>query len=219
MKTNQIMHRPFLGTTIRQMHKTGFFNATDITEIYNEIRVAEGKAPKQMNNYFQSIETQEFIQELCNELNSQAKSKHCFTKVSYNPSDLKQIKRGKENCGTWLHPSLFIDYAMWLNPKFRAKVVIWIADNLLFFRDNGGDAFNELNAALKEKFNLSKIDHGVYVRVAKQIAYKVFGTRDAGQWNYGSQEKQYQRERLQRRVINALEFGKFESVQEIIDII
>lgn len=55
------------------------------------------------------------MQELCNELNLRVKNGVDNSPVSYKPSDLKIIKRGKDNEGTWLHPSLFIDYAMWLS--------------------------------------------------------------------------------------------------------
>jgi SOS response regulatory protein OraA/RecX len=219
MKTNQIMHRPFLNFTVRQMHKTGFINATDVTEIYNRIRTAEGKAPKRLTQYFENKDTAEFMTELCHELNLQGKSKggdSCFSLL--NPSDLKIIKRGKDNSGTWLHPYLFVDYAMWLNPKFRAKVVIWISDNLLFYRDSGGEAYKEMCHALDMKFGIGK-KYWEYAKVARRIAYKVFGTEDIDQWNYGSQESQYKRETLQRRVISAVEFGNFRTVDDVINVI
>ena len=82
------------------------------------------KHQKRLTQYFENHDTIEFMYELCNELNLQEKSKNKDSCFSYKPSDLKQVKRGKDNSGTWLHPSLFIDYAMWLNPKFRAKVVL-----------------------------------------------------------------------------------------------
>ena len=53
----------------------------------------------------------------------------------YQPKILKQNKRGKDNKGVWMHPYLFADYAQWLSPEFRAKVAIWIGDNLLLFRN------------------------------------------------------------------------------------
>ncbi len=31
-----------------------------------------------------------------------------------------------ENRGTWLHPKVAIHFAMWISPKFNAKIVIWV---------------------------------------------------------------------------------------------
>ena len=68
------------------------------------------------------------------------------------------------------------------------------------------------------KFNIG--DKGwEYAKVAKQIAYKVFGTDDPEQWNFGNQENQHKREVLQRRVINAVEFGNFNSLDDLMGII
>ncbi|MBC7407182.1 MAG: KilA-N domain-containing protein [Arcicella sp.] len=30
------------------------------------------------------------------------------------------------NAGTWMHPILFIDFAMWINPKFKVKVLKFV---------------------------------------------------------------------------------------------
>lgn len=37
-----------------------------------------------------------------------------------NLSLLKKVCRGKDNKGTWVHPAIFVDIAMWLNPEFKA---------------------------------------------------------------------------------------------------
>lgn len=44
------------------------------------------------------------------------------------PSDFARIQKGGDNTkqGTWLHPELIIDYAMWLNPKFK----VWCMNHL-----------------------------------------------------------------------------------------
>ena len=46
--------------------------------------------------------------------------------------------RGKYNGGTWMHPMLFIDFAMWINPSFKYDVLKFVYDikvnlMLLFF--------------------------------------------------------------------------------------
>ena len=43
-------------------------------------------------------------------------------------------KRGK-NGGTWMHPYLFIDFAMFLSAEFKLQCIKWLHDNLLILRD------------------------------------------------------------------------------------
>ncbi|MBW3020084.1 KilA-N domain-containing protein, partial [Candidatus Woesearchaeota archaeon] len=148
MKTEVILYsREFDGQVVRQLSKCGYMCATDITRIYNEYRKGTGLSPKELNDYFKLKSTNEFLESLCNELNLLHKNKTDNTPF-YSPSSLKMVKRGKNNKGTWLHPYLFVDYAMWLSPEFRAKVVMWVGDQLLHFRNSSGDAFKECNIVL-----------------------------------------------------------------------
>ncbi len=230
MKTEVILSRAFADSSVRQLSKSGFFCATDITTIYNVIRVGQGKAEKQMQNYFESSESQEFIASLCNELNLLEKAKTAqamFASNSLNsleetkeckvwiPADLKTVKRGKNNKGTWLHPYLFIDYAMWLSPDFRAKVVIWAADNLLGLRDQSGNAFKAVNHALDTRFSIGT-KYWEYAKVAKFVAMRIIGSENTDQWNDASEEQLSKRTRLLTRIESACEFGSFDSIDELL---
>lgn len=55
--------------------------------------------------------------------------------------------RGK-NGGTWMHPLLFIDFAMWLNPAFKVKVLKFVYDELIKFRNLAGDAYPRMCSAV-----------------------------------------------------------------------
>jgi hypothetical protein len=215
MKTNQIMHRPFLHFTVRQMHKTGFLNCNDALAAVNEVRLKQGKSPKQLQDFFKSDHS-EYLVALCKYLNTDRKIIHEFSH-ELKPADMIIVKKGKYG-GTWLYPYYYTKFARWLSPEFEAMVDVWVTDNLLMFRDNVADAYKEMCKVLDMQFNIG--DKGwEYARVAKRIAYKVFGTADPEQWNFGNQEKQHQREQLQRRVITALEFGNFKTIDDVINII
>lgn len=51
--------------------------------------------------------------------------------------ELVTTRKGKYG-GTWVCPEIFVDIAMWLNPTFKAKVMIWVSDNLLGARNGSG---------------------------------------------------------------------------------
>lgn len=214
MKTEVILKRDFHGSPVRQLSKSGFLCATDITEFYNQqYRLKTGKAAKQMNNYFENKETLEFTESICNELNLNEKVNGQIPR--FTPNSLKMVKRGKDNKGTWLHPYLFIDYAMWLSPEFRAKVVIWVGDNLLHFRNASGDEFKSCNAMIDKTFNVGN-KYWVYADIAKFVAKRTLGNSTKDQWNTATTEQLYQRGRLIQRIENAADFGNFETVDKLL---
>ena len=51
-----------------------------------------------------------------------------------------RASRGDE-AGTWMHPLLFIDFAMWINPSFKYDVLKFVYDRMLMYRNEAGDAY------------------------------------------------------------------------------
>ncbi|MCK5716131.1 MAG: KilA-N domain-containing protein [Thiomargarita sp.] len=228
MKTEVILSRLFAGGAIRQLSKSGFLNATDITGIYNAMRCGGGRAPKEMNDFFKSISTEDYMVALCNELNLNGNSKQEDSPVYSNgmdkgiekvwtPADLKSIKRGKNNMGTWLHPYLFTKYAMWLSPEFEVKIIIWITDQLLELRNDSGDEYKALCKALKT--SELAIESWDYAKVAKCIAKRVLGSAQAGCWD-GVDAKQLELRRdIETYVARVISGGFITSLSQVIEMI
>lgn len=84
-----------------------------------------------MHDYFRMSQTEEFIKAL--------KLEPEFTKGN-SPYVKSKASRG-ENAGTWLSPIMFIDFAMWLNPAFKVKVLKFVQDEMIRFRNLAGDAY------------------------------------------------------------------------------
>ena len=117
--------------TVIQRTKDGMFNATDLLRQGN----ASTGQRKEMFKFFDNENTKQFIDALMIEekLNTQ------------NSAYLKS--RGK-NGGTWMHPILFIKFAMWLNPRFEVQVIKFVYDQMLKYRNDAGDAYRELSSAV-----------------------------------------------------------------------
>ena len=141
MKTAQIMMRPFKDGIIRQNHKTAWFNATDLIKIANKYRTQIGLKEKLIKDYFKTDSTNEFIKEILDR---------------ENVSEAYSSKKGK-NGGTWVHPLLLIDIAMWLSPEFKYDAMSWLQDELLGLRDESGESykksFNTCNVSVQGKEN------------------------------------------------------------------
>lgn len=128
MKTNQVMIRPMGDFKVSQRTKDGFFNATDLLKQWNAAGLG---TQKEMKHYFENKSTGEFIKALMSEENLHGQ----------NSAYVKSKASRGENAGTWMHPLLFIDFAMWLNPTFKVKVLKFVYDEMIKFRNLAGDAY------------------------------------------------------------------------------
>lgn len=141
LKTNQIMLRPFQNKEIRQRTSDSYLNATDLLNIYNK----GTKEKKLMGNFIRSEQVKEFIEALADDLNKD--SKYALTHIMSN--DLYAAKKGV-NGGTWMHPYLFMKFAMWINPVFEVQVIKWLYDNLINARHQAGEYYKEMGSALRD---------------------------------------------------------------------
>lgn len=131
MKTNQIMIRPMGDFKVIQRTKDAFFNATDLLKQWNGFSGQQ----KQMVHYTDNSSTEEFIKALISE------------EMFKERNSVLIQSRGK-NGGTWMHPLLFIDFAMWLNPTFKVKVLKFVYDEMIKFLNLAGDAYPSMCKAV-----------------------------------------------------------------------
>lgn len=206
MKTSVVVFRPESGVSVRQDTKSSFFNATDLIELYNK----RGES-KRIDKYLVNEATKRYINALTidENLNTTNSGDYDNTVIT--------TKRGK-NGGTWMHPYLFIDFAMWLSPEFKVKVVRWVYDNLIKLRVESGDAFKEVNEALFEaKPNRPPFE---YSNEAKMINKIVFGRPDAGQRNFATEKQLELLKSLQKADVVLIQEGKdyYDRFQELLKI-
>lgn len=182
MKTNQTLIRTFMGSIIRQEHKTKFFCINDLTAVANEYRKSKGLSSTKFDLYHKSQKTQEFISSLMEQ------------------KDLASVIRTKEgkNGGTWAHPMIFLDYAMWLNPDFKVKMFDWIMDHLAEFRDESGESYKKLASTINTISTKNPIEiQNIIITVAKGIktALKV------DDWNSATEQQLKNRDEMHKSLI------------------
>ena len=137
MKTNQIMTRPMGNFHVEQRTKDGYFNATSFVKQWNLNTQNSGDLKKKdIKDYLDNKATKEFLSALIQEENLNGEKSPYLT------------SRGKYSGGTWMHPIMFIDFAMWLNPAFKVKVIKFVYDQMIKYRNEAGDAYKELSSAI-----------------------------------------------------------------------
>ena len=132
MKTNQIMIRE---EGFVQRTKDGYFNANSLISSWNE---ANPHKKKVLGNFQALKETKDFIEYL-------------KTKESIEKPFIAGRGNG-DNVGTWMHPKLYIDLAMWVSLEFKSKVIDYVLDGLITSRHDAGDYFTQMSATIMSKY-------------------------------------------------------------------
>lgn len=131
MKTNQIMIQSDLRA---QRTKDGYLNATKLVDAWNK---SNPESEKQLSQFKMLLSTKKFIEQL--------------KKEGIEKPMITGRGSGK-NSGTWMHPKLFIDLAMWVSLEFKSMALGWIADGLIKSRHEAGDYYNEMCATILEAY-------------------------------------------------------------------
>lgn len=117
-ETKTILKREFLGSEISQKSENGYFSATDLFKVANQLRVKKGLNFKDLHYYNSLKSTKEFEEQLS--------KKYMAREYKYG--------RGEH---LWVHPFLFADMALWLfNPDFKLEVYEWIFNDLPKYIDD-----------------------------------------------------------------------------------
>ena len=212
MKTNQVLTRQMGSFSVYQRTKDGMFNATTLLKQWNQ----SSGHKKEVAKYFENPSSREFIEAIINE-EFPSYAKNGYDK---NTTDLVYVKSRAnkgENAGTWMHPLLFIDFAMWLNPSFKVKVLKFVYDQLIQYRNEAGDTYIEMCAALKSISKPEEITHNIQ-KIARAINIVVFGKHQREARNKMAEElRMKELSSLQSKVAEMIHLGyltTFEQVRE-----
>lgn len=182
MKTNQIMQIELLNGILPFGHKTGYGDIKALFRIGNMIRLQKGRSILNMTNQLTAKRFGEFKTALAN-------------RIDISTDDVvKSTGKGSRTVYK-AHLYAMIYLAEKLDPDFHVEVIdIFVKHKILDLRDEGGDAFTELNptidAYLPDREDKSG-NRGIYVNVAKMIRSKIFteeqinqhGGNDKNIWN------------------------------------
>ena len=141
---------------------------------------------------------------------------NAFIEVMENEGDLNTgdppylATRGKQG-GTWMHPILFIKFAMWINPRFEYYVIKFVYDQLIEYRHSAGDQYRSLTRELSTLVNVD------YARVAKCLNYIVFGHHAPELRQNATQEQLKELANLQEKLAFAINMRYIKSIDELLN--
>ncbi len=160
MKTDQRLTRRMGDFDVLQRTSDGMFNATSLLKQWN----GHSGQQKQMIHYTENRSTEEYINALMSE-------------ESFKERKSVLIKTRGKSGGTWMHPLLFIDFAMWLNPAFKLKVLKFVYDHLIQYRNEAGDTYREMTSEIARISRKQDITRNI-TNVARAINIIVYGKHE-----------------------------------------
>jgi len=146
MKTNQLLIRHMGQFEIMQRTVDGMFDANILLNQWNG---QEQNPRRRMDHFLESPKTIETIDAI------KAEGSH-WTEMTNGENQIviivkgKHTKHGRTPDCVWMHPYLFIDFAMWLNPVFKVKVLKFVYDELIRYRVEVGNCYPAMCANIKK---------------------------------------------------------------------
>jgi hypothetical protein len=181
---------------VNQRTKDGMFNANSLLKQWN----TANESKKEIKDYFDNKSTQEFIDVLKNDES---------TIGGIVPMIKSRASKG-ENAGTWMHPYLFIDFAMWINPKFKFEVIKFVYDELIKYRNDAGDNYVSLSAS---GVKLKGYD---FIEVAKAMQWIVFGRTGKELRQTATQKELVELNDLQSKLSFAIDMGYISTYSQLL---
>lgn len=195
------MKRPLAGFVVEQRTKDAFFNATSLLKQWNE---QTGVTQRHLDKYFASSKTVEFIQTI-------------MKRENLNTPKMVYLKSRGRNGGTYMHPILFIDFCMWINPSFKYDVLRFVYDKMLTYRNEAGDAYRELASAMNKICTPYQMKRYMPI-LGKGINYIVTNKHDKQLRNeYGTEEKQKEYFELEKKVAMLINEGFLKTPEDVVN--
>ena len=140
-----------------QRTQDGFFNGNALLKLWNATNPTK---QRKMNNFLDKKETKEFIEELTKDMQNTHLPKMAdgdYQVVTITKG--KITKNGRTEDSVWMHPLLFIDFAMYINPRFKVQVLKFVQDQLIITRNNIADQHKKWKCYMSKIGCVEPIDY------------------------------------------------------------
>lgn len=207
MKTNQEMVRKMGSFDVVQRTSDGYFNATHLLKQWNDN--AKSKSinstdlkERRLDTFWESTNLDQLMSEIAeNELGFKSRN---FGELK---NALSKACRGKRNGGTWMHPVLFIKFAMYLSPRFEYHVLKFVSDEMIKFRNEAGDFHKELAASIMKIVPKTFMPIAMK-KVSEALNWIIFNQHEKMLRNkFGDENKQRELSQLEKKVADLINEG------------
>ena len=158
--------------------EVGFLSATDL--------VRAGNLWRKQNNFIDFNLTQFLKSEPFLEFKKEIEGKY---------GNAITTSRGK-GASTWVHPLIFIDIALAINPKLKVEVYEWLFDNLIKFRNDSGDSYKEMCSSIYTRFE----DKREFPNYIQKVANTIKSELRVEDWQTATEEQLKKRDNVHNAI-------------------
>lgn len=213
MITNQLMTRKMGEFNVLQRTSDGYFDGNALLNQWNEV---DGNPKREMKKFIGSSKTREFIHELIRDI-AQSQKSEMAENQPFKEIKGRNTKNGRTKDQVWMHPYLFIKFAMWINPKFELQVIKFVHDQMIQFRKDAGDAYKEMCAAIAKINKPNKLQESIK-EVSRGLNCIVFGKHEKMMRNQvGEESKQRELQEMERKVADLINDGFISTQSELMN--
>lgn len=206
------MIRPMGDFKVSQRTKDGFFYATGLIKQWNEqidnqsvlnTQKIGSLKRKDLDDYLSNNSTKDYIKVIS--------EKECINEYK----GIVDAVRGKYGGGTWVHPMLFIDLSMWINPYFKYDVVKFVQDEMIRYRNLAGEAYPSMCKAVR-----SILPENVFKQkvrdLAKSLNIIVYGKHESEMRNkIGDEAKIRELYELELQIAQWIDLGFIRNYEDL----
>lgn len=192
------MKRPLGQMIVHQRTKDSMFNATLFLKQWNKLSGMK----KSIKDYLSNKSTKDLIEEIIAEQSMNG---------VITPIKASRANKGI-NAGTWMHPYLFLDFAMWINPKFKLQVIKFVYDQLIEFRHDAGDNYISLSSSVSSLKGTPD-----YRRVAIGIQYIVFNKKGKDLRQTANSEQLKEIAEIERNLAFAIDMQYIQTFKQLMN--
>jgi hypothetical protein len=191
---------------VLQRTKDGYFDANILLYQWN---FKKENPKRKMIEFLESPKTQIFINEI--ELESHSRDSEHGEFSAFVIKKGRNTIKGKTKDEVWMHPYLFIDFAMWLNPKFKLSVIKFVYDQLIEQRTLAGDNYKSLSSSL------TKLKGYSFQEVAKAIQWIVYNKTGKDLRQTATQEQLQEINDIQTKLAFAIDMNYIISFEQLMN--
>ena len=170
---------------------------------------------KVIAHYFENDATVEFIETIVSKEFSDIRKSDVVNSQTIRNVYVK--RRGGIGGGgsTWMHPLLFIDFAMWINPSFKYDVLKFVYDQLIEYRHQAGNSYRRMCERIAQVSKKGDIPKSIS-SIAKAINIVVYGVHEKQMRNKQAEESSMRElVKLQEMIIELIDNGYIKTYEGI----
>lgn len=208
------VNRPMGDYNVIQRAADGMFNANALLKQWNE---ANPNKKRRIDKFLATDGTKEFIEALMDDI--QVSENQPNVKNDISTPVLKIVKpRGIKGGGrtegeVWMHPLLFMKFAMYINPRFEVNVLKMVADQLIYYRNKVADMWREWNAMVAR---FGGNDTETFKRLARCLNKATFGYHKEGMRDFATSEELQEMARIQAEILQLIKLGYINNLKGVI---